>query len=185
MDTTTRITLALDHDLPLVRAGLAATLAAQPDMRLLPWRAEQGLAGLDADTRVLVLDAPSGLRVAEALRRGAEARRCQVMIVTGQAGEWVIRQAVSHGVLGFHLLDSPLDRVVTGVRLLAEGRRSFDDAVAEHMAECLLRPLLTGRESDVLDLLASGLCNKEVAKRLDIALGTVKGHVRVLLDKLG
>lgn len=186
MDGTTRIKLALDHGLPLVRAGMAAMLAGQSDMSLQPgWRHEHGVHALDADTCVLVLDGAAGLRVAAELRRGAGPKRCHVMIVTGQAGEWDIRQAVAHGVLGFYLLDSPLERIVAGVRQLAHGGRSFDDAVAARMAECLLQPVLTDREQDVMDLIAAGLCNKEVARRLGIALGTVKGHVRVVLDKLG
>lgn len=186
MDGTTRIKLGLDHGLPLVRVGLAAALAEQPDVRLLQdWRSEQGVQALDADTRVLVLDCAAGLRLAAELRRSASPQRCHVMIVTEQAGEWEIRQAVKQGVLGFYLLDSPLERIFSGVRQLCRGSRSFDDAVAARMADCLLQPVLTQREQDVMTLIAGGLCNKEVAKRLGIALGTVKGHVRVVLDKLG
>ena len=85
----------------------------------------------------------------------------------------------------FYLLHSPLERIVAGVREIARGGRSFDDTVAARMAECMLQPVLTGREQDVMDLVAAGLCNKEVARRLGIALGTVKAHVRVVLDKLG
>jgi len=186
MDGATRIKLAIDHGLPLVRAGLAAMLGQQDDVALVEgWRPDDGVHALDADTQVLVLDAGAGLRLAEELRRGAGPQGCRVMIVTGQAGEWDIRQAVARGVLGFYLLDSPLDRIVSGVRLLARGSRSFDDAVAARMADCLAQPLLTEREHEVMTLIADGLCNKEVARRLGIALGTVKGHVRVLLDKLG
>lgn len=186
MDATTRIKLALDHRLPTVRAGLEATLAELPDIALLQgWRSSQGMQALDADTRVLVLDGEAGLRLAAELRRGAGPQRCHVMIVTDHVGEWEIRQAVAQGVLGFYLLDSPLERIVAGVHQLAHGSRSFDDAVAARMAECLLQPVLTEREQDVMTLVAGGLCNKEVAKRLGIALGTVKGHVRVVLDKLG
>lgn len=186
MDSTTHIKVAVGHGLPVVRAGLQMALAEQCDVTLLQgWRPSEGVRGLDADTRVLVLDTASGLRLAEELRRGAGPQRCHVMIVAEQAGEWDIRQAVARGVLGLYLLGSPLERIVSGVRQLARGSRSFDETVAARMADWLLQPTLTERERDVLGLIVDGSCNKEVAKALGIAVGTVKGHVRVLLDKLG
>lgn len=156
MDGTTRIKLAVDHNLPLVRAGLLATLAEQPDLQLQPtWRQRDGLGQLDTDTRVLVLDLATGLRLAPTLRQSGP-RGCQLMLLTEQAGEWDIHQAVALGILGLHLLDSPLERVVAGVRLLARGNRSFSDTVAACMVDCLVQPVLTDREREVLRLIVDG-----------------------------
>jgi len=185
MNGSARIKIALHHGLPLVRAGLDKMVTEQPGLQLQrDWQPDQGLDGLEPDTRVLVLDLAVGLRLAEQMRHEPGLRHCSVMIVTDQAGEWDIRQAVLLGVLGLFLLNSSMDRILGGVQLLARGTRSFDDAVAARIADCLMQPLLTDRERDVLTLIADGACNKEVARHLGIALGTVKGHVRALLDKL-
>jgi len=202
------IQVLVAHALPVVRAGLAATLAHEPDL-VVQQRSEAEVMGLatvpdgpaphcavphgrvlpGTAPHVVVLDYVAGLRWAAARpQRPAPASaglpRAEVMVLTAQTGEWDIRQAVHQGVLGFHLLDTPVERLATAVRLLAAGRRSFDDSVAARLADGLAQPALTLRERDVLALLAEGACNKEIARRLRIALGTVKAHMRTLLDKL-
>jgi DNA-binding NarL/FixJ family response regulator len=92
--------------------------------------------------------------------------------------------AMEHGVHGYLLLSSPVDELVAGVRTLLAGSRYICIPVARRMADSLMRERLTARESDVLQLLARGLCNKSIANRLGIAIGTVKYHVKAIMGKL-
>ena len=69
--------------------------------------------------------------------------------------------------------------------MLMHGSRYFSTAVAQTIADGMGREALTPRESDVLDLLVDGHCNKAIAQSLAIAVGTVKAHVKAILEKLG
>jgi len=70
------------------------------------------------------------------------------------------------------------------VRAAAQGRRFLCHAAAQEVANSLTNEALTARERDVLLLLAQGRCNKTIASHLDIAVGTVKAHVRTIMSKL-
>lgn len=182
MDDTRRIKVLVAHRQPLVRAGLAATLGRCTGIDVV-LRPPSAMASVDA--QVIVLDCADGLQLAAERRlQTRPSSGPAILIVAAQTGEWEIRRAVSLGVHGLHLVDAPLERLLAGVRTLAAGGRSFDESVSTRLADCLTLPLLTQRESDVLSLLAAGACNKEIARRLAIALGTVKAHVRTLFDKL-
>lgn len=187
MDIIPRIEAFVWHDSPLVSAGLASTLREQADMAvtvgMLP---VQGLQREALDCDVMVADYATGLRCLEFLSSARDARRPapKVLIVTTRAGEWDIRCAMARGVQGYLLLGCPPQRLVHAVRSLARGTRCFDDAVSARIADTLVYASLTKREHDVLDLLSKGAGNKEIARSLDIQLGTVKAHVKGILEKL-
>ena len=79
---------------------------------------------------------------------------------------------------------SPLLRRIEAVRSLHLGQRFLCNAASASMAESVTQELLTGREREVLALMSQGLDNKSIALRLDIALGTVKSHVKAVLAKM-
>jgi DNA-binding NarL/FixJ family response regulator len=107
-----------------------------------------------------------------------------VLVVTAQASEWEIRHAIASGVRGYLLADCEGAALQQAVRTVARGARCFDDMVSSRMAESLVHTPLTQREHQVLRLLAGGCANKVIAQRLGIAVGTVKAHIKAILEKL-
>ncbi|WP_200230241.1 response regulator transcription factor [Rubrivivax gelatinosus] len=188
MGAMSRIRLLVRHGEHLVDAGLAATLARQPDCELvapaplppddlLPaWLAERGVD-------IVVTDYERGLRLAERLQR-APAPRPRTMIVTGRSTQAEVRAALRHGVGGYLGADSSGDEVVDAVRKLHRGVRHLSAPIAQRLLDGLLGEALTPRETEVLRLAAQGLANKVIAARLKVELGTVKCHMKAVMDKL-
>ena len=96
----------------------------------------------------------------------------------------LVREAIEEGVLGYVHADCPVEVLVDAVRCLEIGQRFLCRTAATRMAEGVCRQRLTARESDVMRLLCAGMNNKAIGRQLNMALGTVKTHVRSILDKL-
>jgi DNA-binding NarL/FixJ family response regulator len=177
-----RIRILVQHAEPLVTLGLVTALRQHPDFDVL----EQGVgfhADRSAGLEVVITDYVQALSMAAGSRRSAGAGP-KVLVLTAQDREHEIRLALESGVHGYLLLGCGLEELVSGVRMLARGSRYLCMEVAQRIADSLTRHALTTRESDVLRLLARGECNKAIARELDIAVGTVKTHVRAIMDKL-
>jgi DNA-binding NarL/FixJ family response regulator len=173
------------HGEPLLALGMTAALRQQADLDVRLDDVETS-DGRQVDADVVVTDYLDGLQLA-AEQRGptaAFARHPKILVVTSNEREQEVRMAMEQGVHGYLLLGSPVDELVAGVRTLLAGSRYICIPVARRMADSLVRERLTARESDVLQLLASGLCNKSIANRLGIAIGTVKYHVKAIMGKL-
>ena len=188
MDIFRHVDVFICHDSPLVCAGLAATLREQRDLRVTVGASPPDAAAAPA-TRcdVLVADYAAGLQFLDAMsaaRRAADGPMPRLVIVTSKLGEWDIRHAMGRGVHGYLLLGCPAERLVGAVRSLARGGGCFDDAVSARMADSLIHAALTRREHDVLQLMSHGAGNKDIARSLDIQLGTDKAHVKAILEKL-
>jgi len=120
-------------------------------------------------------------------------RHGSIVILTAFAEMDLIRQCLAAGADGVLLKDAEPDDLVLRLRHLAEGTRVIDPRVAQHLAIDMVSTLrgetdqvvLSPREREVLDLLAEGCSNRQIAARLFIAETTVKGHVAALLVKLG
>ena len=169
-----RVRVLVEHADPLVYAGLLTTLRREPEFDV---RCASDAA--DGPAEVIVTDYAAGLRRAVESRRGP-----RVLIVTPNDREHEIRIALESGVHGYLLLGRPVEELAEAVRTLGRGLRYLALEVSQRMADSLTREQLTGRETQVLRLLARGLCNKSIAQQLDIGLGTVKAHVRGILAKL-
>jgi len=191
----TPISVAVTYRDPLLRAGLLATLEKTPgfdvamvdgggrgDETAPPWP-----AGAPVD--VVVCDYDAGLRLvgigAVAAPATGGRRMPRVLVVTARDRAAEIRVALDNGVQGYLLLGCQLDELTDGVRALHRGQRHLGHSAAQCLAESLLHQSLTNREADVLRLVVAGLSSKSVALELDIALGTVKAHVKAILAKLG
>lgn len=98
--------------------------------------------------------------------------------------EWEIRRALEHGVRGYLLVGCALDELAVGVRAVHRGARHLSTEVAARLAESVALEPLTAREEQVLRLVAEGLCNKAIGRKLGIAVGTVKSHLKSAFDKL-
>jgi DNA-binding NarL/FixJ family response regulator len=172
----------------LVRAGLLAAFAEVDGFRVVAADPAGGLGDvgpLPDDIHgepVIVADYETGLAIVQDARPESPAR---VLIVTTRGSESEIRYALERGVKGYLLQGSSLAELVDGVRALHEGNRYVSPTAARRLAEALAHPTLTAREGAVLQQLCGGASNKEIGVELDIAIGTVKAHVRSILDKLG
>lgn len=188
-----RIRILAIHEEHLVEAGLAATLAGQPGCDLVAPPASASHNGdllawiHEHDVDVVVTDYDRGLWLAQAVQRAkgplnAVPRR--TMIVTGRVTQAEIRNALKHGVGGYLTVTSPSDEIVDAVRKVYMGIRHISEGLARSLLEDLLGEQLTPRESEVLRLAAKGCANKVIAGRLRVELGTVKCHMRAVMDKL-
>jgi len=163
------------HRDPVVRAGIIAALREHAIFDVL----EEAAAPRTGTTAVIVADYKLALQWID-----ASPARASILVLTSSDSEVDIRRAVEAGVHGYLLLGGPLSELVEAVTALAQGQRYLGRSVAERMADSLMRPSLTARETDVLQLLADGQRNKVIARELHIEPATVKTHVAAILSKL-
>lgn len=181
MEVDREISVLVMHDHPIVAAGLAMTLRAQSGMRVSIDGVDPAEGGFD----VVATDYRRGLSWATQGRRSAAGRQPgAVVVVTSQEREHDVRSALDAGVQGYLLLGCRTDEITDAIRAAARGARYLCGDVANRIADSLSRESMTNRETDVLQLLSRGYCNKTIASRLDIAVGTVKTHVKAILAKL-
>lgn len=193
-----RILLVDDH--PMMRRGLRDLLAMEDDMDPI------GEAGsgqdalrmtleLEPDLILLDLNMP-GMNGLETLRQMRDQQvDARIIMFTVSDDHSDVLEALRHGADGYLLKDMDPEVLVQQVRLAARGKLALSPELTMVLAEALReRPKtqtqiqaahLTKREKDVLKLIAKGLSNKMIARKLDIAEGTVKVHVKRLLNKLG
>lgn len=177
-DSKVRVLIA--HSDAIVSAGLAALLGAECDMQLAAPTAQ-------AQADVIILDYKGAL---EHMRQRANAPQHgvpqpRVLILTQMDREWEVRTAMMAGVHGYLLQNCAADQLPAAVRTLSRGMRYLSADLSRCVADSFTRIDLTSRETDVLQLLAQGQCNKSIARELGIGVGTVKTHVKGLFDKLG
>ncbi|WUR15993.1 response regulator transcription factor [[Empedobacter] haloabium] len=171
----------LMHRDPVMTAGLHALLAGCGEFLLTTRTGDpQGHAG----AHVVVADYDTGLALARQAPQDRFGHAPRVLIVTQLDKEWEVRTAMDCGVHGYLLQGCSADELVRAVRQLGQGLRYLSEAVTRCVADSLSRETLTGRETDVLRLLAKGCCNKSIARELGIGVGTVKTHVKGLMSKL-
>ena len=176
------IRVAVVHDNFLTRTGLTATFTACDDMTVSEMAADDAELLL---CDVVVADPHSGMSILEAVRASrAHARAPRVAIVASSDLEWQIRDAVEHGAAAYLLLGATGEELVSALRTVHAGGCHLAPTIAAKLAASLTAEPLTVREQEVLVLLTDGLCNKRIAARLDIAVGTVKTHLRSAFDKL-
>jgi len=129
-----------------------------------------------------------GIGGIELARRVARiAPSTSVLLYTGYGDQALLTEALDAGVSGFVLKEAPLDDLVRAVEAVAAGSSYVDPVLAGALAASAVGgtlPQLTQRERDVLRLLADGLSNEEIGKRLFISAETVRTHVRKAMEKL-
>jgi DNA-binding NarL/FixJ family response regulator len=184
--------LAVD-DHPLILEGVAGMLRGQPDLALVA----QASSGSEAvvqfdrycpDVTLMDLRLPGGDGVdgVEAIRRirAAQPHAC-LLALTSYDGDADIRRALAAGARGYLLKDLLRTQLRDAIRTAARGERVLPRAVAAQLAATAAVPTLTAREQEVLALMAAGLANHEIARRIGRTSGTVKTHVEHILAKLG
>ena len=181
-----RIFLADDH--PSLRAGLAAILDNQQDLKVV---AEAG-SGNEvmrskeaADVYIMDLRMPDGDGVQTIKALVARDAATKVLVLTTYDNEEDIFQALEAGARGYLLKDTTKEELVAAVRQVHQGERYLPQNIASRLADRLIRPNLTPRELDVLRLVSRGRTNKEMASAMFISEETVKSHMKSLFQKLG
>jgi two-component system, NarL family, response regulator NreC len=194
-----RILLADDH--AIVRDGLRSLLEKQPDMTVSGEAADGREAVHFAEENspdVVVMDiAMPNMNGIEATRRIVATRPATgVVILSMHQDESYVLRSLKAGARGYLLKDSLRSDVVEAIRLVAQGRSFLTRRVSRLMQEDYIREmerrgvedsydLLTDREREILQLIAEGRTNKEVANVLNIGLTTVETHRTHILQKLG
>ncbi|WP_425829377.1 response regulator [Streptomyces fractus] len=190
------ITLLIVDDHPVVRDGLRGMFESAAGFTVLG----EASGGVEAVTRVAELDPdvvlmdlrmPGGSGVEaikELTRRGARSR---VLVLTTYDTDSDTLPAIEAGATGYLLKDAPREELFTAVRAAAEGRTVLSPAVASRLVTAVRTPAapadetLSGREREVLVLVARGTSNREIARELFISEATVKTHLTHIYGKLG
>ena len=193
-----RVVLADDHD--IVRRGLRALLQNEPGVDVVG-EASDGREALDLcqelqpDLAILDIAMPqlNGIEVAaQAIRHNP---RLRVVMLSMYAHESYIIRALTAGAKAYLLKDTTEEDLIPAVRAVTQGRSFFSPAISQILAEDYVRylqqsgqedsyALLTDREKQVLQLLAEGRSNKDVASLLGIGLSTVETHRANIMQKL-
>ncbi|MBB3296069.1 DNA-binding response regulator, NarL/FixJ family, contains REC and HTH domains [Mitsuaria sp. PDC51] len=189
------------HRNPLLRAGIAAALS--PFFRAhdtgddglpsgFPSLGAAGPGSRSTSVRLVIADHEGALQsLAGAPRRGGAGTASggvpapQWLVVSPVTHGGRVRHAMAAGVLGYVHAACALEELRDAARAVAAGRRYLCRTAAGAVAEGWLGDELTPRERDVLRMLCLGLDNKSIGLRLGVAAGTVKTHVKTLLQKLG
>jgi DNA-binding NarL/FixJ family response regulator len=168
-----RVAVRIQHAEVIVNAGLVALLANSPHVQL----AEMD----DSKVDIVITDyADAMARLPLAPETGE-----RVMIISQREREWDVRNAMAAGVHGYLPQRCEAAELQTALLALSQGKRYFNQALLALATQNLPGGGLTLRENQVLELLALGCCNKRIAIKLDIGVGTVKSHVKSLFNKLG
>jgi DNA-binding NarL/FixJ family response regulator len=183
-----RVLAADDH--PMVRAGLAAVIGAEPDMDLVG-EAATGREAVELcrehhpDVILMDLRMPGmdGLAATRAIL--SEFPTARIVVLTTYDGDEDIHRALEAGAKGYLLKDMLRTEVLNTIRAVHRGQKAIPVAVAARLAEYVPRIQLSERELEVLGLVAKGLSNKEVARVLGRAEETVKVHLKNIFEKLG
>jgi DNA-binding NarL/FixJ family response regulator len=169
--------------MPLLASGLAAVLG--PAAAVAQACDPAALLAQPAP-EVLVTDMPLAMAVLTQARpqpgRSFLPWRC--VVVSTQASSWAVHQAMQQGVLAMVQASCSVSELQRAVAAARAGQHFLCSLSASLLAEGSVDEALTRRETDVLQLLCLGLDNKSIALRLTMALGTVKTHVKAILEKL-
>lgn len=193
-----RVVLVDDH--PIVLQGLQHLFARQPDLEVTACCAtvEEGLKAartLRPDVIVLDLRMPDGggLALLDAINR--EQLRLRTVVLTAAISDDEVAQAMQKGIGGLVLKESAPEQLLECVRRVHAGERWLDpDAITRVMqpvppqtnhAAAERAATLTGREREVVRMIASGLRNRDIGERLSISENTVKVHLHNIYEKLG
>jgi DNA-binding NarL/FixJ family response regulator len=186
-----RVVLADDH--PVVREGLRGMLAAEPGIEVVAEAASGAEAVAVAaryrpDVVLMDLRMPGGDGVSATAEILAGTPGARVVVLTTYETDTDIVRAVEAGAVGYLLKDTPVAELGHAIRAAARGETVLAPSVARRLVSHVRQPrrdLLSGRETEVLALVAQGLTNAEIGQQLSIAEATVKTHLIRLFGKLG
>ncbi|WP_343615061.1 response regulator transcription factor [Novosphingobium sp.] len=183
-----RVLIVDDH--PMVRDGIAALLARQPDMEAIG-EASDGIEAvekfraLSPDLTLMDVQMP-GMGGVEAI---AEIRRlspdARILVLTTYPGDANAARAIRAGAAGYLLKNAIRGELTDAIRSVHAGRRAISADIAHEIATHALNVALTERDIEILRLIAEGHANKEIAWRLNLSNDTIKAQLKSIFEKLG
>ena len=183
-----RVLCVDDH--PLLREGIATIINSQADMSLVA-EASNGAESIlkfrehlpDITLMDLRLPDMSGIDSLIAIR--TEFPEARIIMLTTFEGDVEIHRALEAGARAYMLKNTPPRDLVEAIRQVHAGKKRIPTEIATHLAEHLSDEALTGREVDVLQHIAGGNRNRDIAEKLFISEETVKVHIKHIMEKLG
>lgn len=182
-----RILIADDH--PILREGVGSVIALQDDM-VIAGEAETGVDAvrlfreLRPDIVLMDLRMPEmgGVEAIGAIR--AEAPDARIIVLTTYSGDAKALEAMRAGASGFLLKSSLRRELLSAIRTVHKGQRHLHPDVAHEIALHAIQDALSAREVEILQMIAGGQSNKQVAWRLGVAEETVKSNIKSIFSKL-
>ena len=183
-----RILVVDDH--PIVRRGIAALIATESDMSLVG-EAATGREALqqfrahrpDITLMDLMMPEMSGVDAIIAIR--AEYPEARIIVLTTYVGDVQVLRALKAGARSYLLKNSLYKELLETIRAVHTGKKSLSPEASFQLAEHATDEALTPAEIRVLRLVAEGDANKEIAVKLSLSEGTIKGQLRNIMSKLG
>lgn len=188
MTDSIRIFVVDDH--AVVRLGLQTMLESEPGISVIGM-ASSGTEAIEAVPRLLPdivltdlrMAGMSGETMVAELRRLCPSVRCAVL--TNYHSDEDVFRALRAGAMAYILKSAPLEQVMEAIRTVHAGGRSVPPHIAQQLMDRVARSPLSARELEILQFVARGLKNREIADRLYISENTVRNHVISCLEKLG
>jgi DNA-binding NarL/FixJ family response regulator len=195
VSTEDRITVVLVDDHAVVRTGLAQLLSGAPDIEVVGQAADgheaiEVVRATRPDVVVMDLQMP-GMDGVDATRAIlAEGLGSEVVVLTSYSDSSRIVAALDAGAVGYLLKDADPEDVLDGVRAVSRGESPIHPRVARQLLTTrteapVTATTLTSREAEVLELVRTGLANKQIARRLGISERTVKAHLTSVFQRIG
>lgn len=190
MKEANRIRVFSVDDHPLLHQGIAAVIKSQPDMQLVA-EASNGREAIQRfrehkpDVTLMDLRLPdmNGIDAMIAIRE--EFPEARVIILTTFEGDVTIQRALEAGARAYVSKTMPPKELVEVIRQVHAGKKRIPPEIAAHLAEHYSDETLTDREVEVLQQIAQGNANRDIAGKLFISEETVKVHVKHIMEKLG
>ncbi|MFZ3210366.1 MAG: response regulator transcription factor [Terriglobales bacterium] len=190
MNAPTRIRVFSVDDHPLLHEGIATVIRNQPDMLLVA----EAFNGQEAirrfrehrpDVTLMDLRLPDMSGIDTMIAILTEFPEAHIIILTTFEGDAEIRRALEAGARNYVLKSMPPKELVEAIRQVYEGKKRIPPEIAAHLAEHYSDEALTGREIEVLQQVAGGNRNRDIANKLFITEETVKVHIKHIMEKLG
>ncbi len=197
-----RTTILLADDHPVVRQGLRTLLQAEPDFEIVgeaqTGRQAVSLARtLRPEVAVIDIAMPqlNGLEATRQITRTVPS--CRVLVLSSYSDDEYLRQLIEAGAAGYLVKQAAVTDLVHGIRQVRQGKNFFSAAISKRLVACYRQTLkqggleakrpqsLTTRETEVLQLIAEGWANKQIAAELRISIKTVEKHRQQLMNRLG
>ncbi len=185
--TPIRVLIVDDH--PMLIEGVAAVLNMQSDM-IVVGEAANGDEAIDCYERLrpditlmdLQMPVKNGVMAIEAIRKDHPAAR--IIVLTTFTGDAQAMHALRAGAAGYLLKSSLRRDLLDAIRNVHEGRRHLQQDLATRIALHALEDTLSAREVEILQLIASGTANKQIARALNVSEEAIKAHIKSIFAKL-